>query len=91
MDYEEITQTFRRTKALVKHVASRTVRVAVVADGAHEPVVLGDSSLPQAERFGELMEEAGFQPIQLGYRASQLAFDVLFVPAGKVATVLSRL
>lgn len=91
MDFEEIAQTFHRTKMLVKAAATRSVRVAVMADGRPEPVVLGSSTVQQAQRFGAFMEEAGFRGIELTQRAAQLGYDVLFVPAGAVASALATL
>ena len=91
MDFDEIAQTFNRTKNLVRAAATRSVRVAVIADGKPEPVVLGSSTIQQAQRFRDFMEEAGFKGIELTQRAAQLGYDLLFVPAGAVASALATL
>ena len=50
MEFEEIAQTFNRTKTLVRAAATRSVRVAVAAENG-EPVVLGSSTVQQAQRY----------------------------------------
>lgn len=92
MNFDEIVQIFNRAKTLVRNAATRGLRVAVMTDANAEPVILGTSSSQQVQRFTGLMEECGFQPVELAGRgAMHGGFDVLFVPAGKVSSVLARL
>jgi hypothetical protein len=91
MNFEEIVVIFNRAKQLVRNAATRAMRVAVMTDAHAEPVVLGAGTAQQVQRFTGLMQECGFQPVDLAGRGEFSGYDVLFVPAGKVSSVLSRL
>jgi hypothetical protein len=91
MNFEEIVLIFNRAKTLVRNAATRGLRVAVMTDANAEPVVLGAGSAQQVQRFSGLMQECGFQPVELAGRGEFSGYDVLFVPAGKVCSVLARL
>ncbi|MBC5767006.1 hypothetical protein [Ramlibacter albus] len=91
MNFEEIVQIFNRAKSLVRNAATRGMRVAVMTDANAEPMVVGAGTAQQVQRFSGLMQECGFQPVELTSRGEFSAYDVLFVPAGKVSSVLARL
>jgi hypothetical protein len=91
MNFEEIVQIFNRAKTLVRNAATRGLRVAVMTDASTEPQMLGAGTAQQVQRFTGLMQECGFQPVELTGRGEFSSYDVLFVPSGKVCSVLARL